>query len=107
MDPDLTVERMREEHEKIKARWVGSSHRRKLVDALDGGRAGDLGLVRKAVCVALGSLSVNWHTRVRSVWQFVMFVDVVGMREFLLPPSFLLFWCTGFRGVGKTAGGCW
>ncbi|KAL1305654.1 hypothetical protein AAFC00_007248 [Neodothiora populina] len=77
-DPDLTVDKMREEHERVKKKWIASDHRRKVKEVLEK-RIGPEKKwdVRKAVCVALGSLCVNWHTRIRSVYQFAFFMDVV------------------------------
>lgn len=80
LDKELSVEKMRAEHTKIKARWLDSEHRKRLYHEMFGARAGELGRVRKAVCVALGSLSTSWHYRNRSVWQFALFMDLVDMR---------------------------
>lgn len=38
--------------------------------------------ITSAVCVALGSLVLAWPGRVRSVWQLVLFVDLVQIGEF-------------------------
>lgn len=81
LDKELTVEKMTEEHEKIKARWAGSEHRKKLAGLLDQKMPGKEWGVKKAVCIALGSLSVEWHTRIRSVWQFAFFMDIVDLRK--------------------------
>ena len=75
------MEKMREEHEKIKARWVDSEHRRKVYEGLEKRRSGDCWDVKKAVCIALGSPSMDWHLRMRSVWQFALFADVLDMRK--------------------------
>lgn len=76
VDPDLTVEKMREEHERVKRKWVGSAHRKLVLEALEkkGPETWD---VTKAVCIALGSLCLNWHARIRSVYQFAFFMDLL------------------------------
>lgn len=88
VDKELSVQKMKEEHEKILGRWRGSEHRNAMVRELEKrrpseGKEGESKGwgVSKAVCIALGSLSMEWHVRIRSVWQFAFFMDVVDLRE--------------------------
>lgn len=81
MDSSLTVQKLRDEHEKCKRQWVESKARQSLQQLLarrmpDGGW-----LVNKAVCIALGSPSLSWANRSRSVWQLVMFMDLVDIGK--------------------------
>lgn len=91
VDKDLTVEKMQEEHEKALRKWRDTDQRKRVVAELErrrpkngkviDGVASEGWGVKKALCVALGSLSVEWHTRARSVWQFAFFMDLVHLRE--------------------------
>jgi hypothetical protein len=42
--------------------------------------------MKEAVCIGIGSLSADWEHRWRSMWQLVLFVEVVGYCE--LSPFF-------------------
>ena len=42
--------------------------------------------VTEAVCIGIGSFSRDWAHRWRSLWQLVLFVDVVGKCTFLSAP---------------------
>jgi hypothetical protein len=81
VDRSLTVQKLLEEHEKCKRQWVESDARQWLQQLLM--RQMDKGgwALNKAVCVALGSLSLAWANRSRSVWQLVMFMDLVDMGK--------------------------
>lgn len=43
--------------------------------------------VREALCIGIGSFSLDWEHRHRSMWQLVLFVDVVGMGMHLKFPQ--------------------
>lgn len=77
VDKSLTVQKLSEEHKRCKQQWVESDTRQWLQQLLarqmpEGGWP-----LNKAVCVALGSPSLSWANRLRSVWQLVMFIDMV------------------------------
>lgn len=79
VDRWLTVQKLLDEHSRCKRQWVESEARRWLQQLLarqtpEGGWS-----LNKAVCVALGSPSLSWANRLRSVWQLVMFMDLVDM----------------------------
>lgn len=79
VDRSLTVQKLQDEHSRCKQQWIESEAGRWLQQLLarqmpEGGWP-----LNKAVCVALGSPSLSWANRVRSVWQLVMFMDLVDM----------------------------
>ncbi|KAI5247159.1 hypothetical protein E4T43_02163 [Aureobasidium subglaciale] len=79
VDRTLTLEKLLDEHKRCKQQWVDSEARRWLQQLLarqmtEGGWS-----LNKAVCVALGSPSLSWANRLRSVWQLVMFMDLIDM----------------------------
>ena len=71
----MTVPRLRQEYRDFEERWRGSGCRNVLVGMLKGREWG----IREAVCLGVGSLSVDWENRGRGMWQVVLFVDVVGI----------------------------
>jgi hypothetical protein len=77
VDRSLTVQKLLDEHTRCKQQWVDSEARRWLQQLLTRQMAEGGWSLNKAVCVALGSISLSWANRLRSVWQLVMFMDVV------------------------------
>ena len=80
VDKELSVEKMKEEHKKIKTKWVESEYRKRVVEEMDKKSPNGGWCVKKALCIALGTLSADWHVRVRSAWQFALFMDIVEIR---------------------------
>ncbi|CAD0112538.1 unnamed protein product [Aureobasidium uvarum] len=79
VDRSLTAQKLLDEHNRCKQQWVESDARRWLQQLLarqmtEGGWS-----LNKAICVALGSPSLSWANRHRSVWQLVMFMDLVDL----------------------------
>jgi hypothetical protein len=70
---DLTAEKLMAEFEKLQGRWVDSAVARQ-VKELVSKKTRD---VDTAACIGVGSFSRDWEHRWRSVWQLVLFVDVV------------------------------
>ncbi|CAD0091052.1 unnamed protein product [Aureobasidium mustum] len=79
VDRSLTVQKLLDEHTRCKRQWVESEARRWLQQLLTRQMAEGGWSLNKAVCVALGSPSLSWANRLRSVWQLVMFMDLVDM----------------------------
>ncbi|KAH0007053.1 hypothetical protein KCU78_g11978, partial [Aureobasidium melanogenum] len=79
VDRSLTVQKLLDEHTRCKQQWVESEARRWLQQLLARQMAEGGWSLNKAVCVALGSPSLSWANRLRSVWQLVMFMDLVDM----------------------------
>ncbi|KAI5207829.1 hypothetical protein E4T39_01762 [Aureobasidium subglaciale] len=79
IDRSLTLEKLLDEHKRCKQQWVNSEARRWLQQLLARQMSESGWSLNKAVCVALGSPSLSWANRLRSVWQLVMFMDLVDM----------------------------
>lgn len=77
VDRSLTVQKLQDEHKRCKQQWVDSEARQSLQQLLTRRMPEGGWPVDKAVCVALGSPSLSWANRNRSVWQLVMFMDLV------------------------------
>ena len=107
-DPSLSVEKLREEFGKLMGLWVKSECRRAVRDVVVGkaaelalGGAGGVvgvageedegkgkeegqrkGQLKRAIALALGSLSRLFRSRRDSMWQLVLFVDLVSFGTF-------------------------
>jgi hypothetical protein len=79
VDRSLTVQKLLDEHNRCKKQWVDSEARRWLQQLLARQMAEGGWSLNKAVCLALGSPSMSWAHRLRSVWQLVMFMDLVDL----------------------------
>lgn len=83
VDPELSIEKLKQEYERMRKRWLESTCRARVVDILKL-RVPDEGLsVDTAVCIAMGSVTRNWSLRIHSFWQLVFFLDVVEILESL------------------------
>lgn len=81
VDPELSIEKLKQEYGRMRERWLGTTCRARMVDILKF-RAGDEGLgVDTAVCLAMGSVTRNWSLRIHSFWQLVFFLDVVELLQ--------------------------
>ncbi|KAF2205934.1 hypothetical protein GQ43DRAFT_361114 [Delitschia confertaspora ATCC 74209] len=80
--PGLTVQGLMEEFREFERRWRETSCKRGVEGLLKrrGFKEGDL---KEAVCLGVGSFSVDWEHRGRSLWQLVLFLGVV--REVSTP----------------------
>ncbi|KAF2124299.1 hypothetical protein P153DRAFT_390849 [Dothidotthia symphoricarpi CBS 119687] len=70
----LTSEKLLEDFKKLEDRWTETTCAKQIKAILDR-REWDIGV---AVCIGIGSFSLDWHHRHRSLWQLVLFMDVVG-----------------------------
>lgn len=75
----MTAEKLQGEFETLREKWADSDVGRQLRSLL---REQDLmSVVREAVCIGIGSFSRDWEHRWRSMWQLVLFIDVVAQIE--------------------------
>ncbi|KAF2867382.1 hypothetical protein BDV95DRAFT_178585 [Massariosphaeria phaeospora] len=72
----LTVSKLLDSFREHEARWRDSQCAKHLEGVLKT-RMGDG--VQEAVCVGVGSFSLDWEHRHRSMWQLVLFMAVVGL----------------------------
>ncbi|CAG5160216.1 uncharacterized protein ALTATR162_LOCUS5764 [Alternaria atra] len=73
----LTAEKMLEDFRTLQERWEDTLLAQQVKEILEK-RGGDGGWgVENAVCIGIGSFSRDWAHRWRSLWQLVLFVDVV------------------------------
>jgi hypothetical protein len=80
----LTAEKMLEDFRTLQERWEDTLLAQQVKEILEK-RGGDGGWgVENAVCIGIGSFSRDWAHRWRSLWQLVLFVDVVERRTLLL-----------------------
>lgn len=75
----LTAETLTSDLKARQGRWNDTECVRQVRDLL-AKRTWD---VKQAVCIGIGSFSRDWEHRHRSMWQLVLFVDVVEYRESL------------------------
>jgi hypothetical protein len=75
--PGLSVEKLVTEFKDMEKRWRQSSCARNLEKMI---RLRDW-RVDKAVCIGIGSFSLDWEHRYRSLWQVVLFMDVVKLLQ--------------------------
>ncbi|KAF2714479.1 hypothetical protein K504DRAFT_366688 [Pleomassaria siparia CBS 279.74] len=73
----LTVVKMQEDFKKLQARWTETNCAKDFREML-GKKKWD---VKEAVCIGIGSFSLDWEHRHRSMWQLVLFLDVVNMAS--------------------------
>jgi hypothetical protein len=69
----LTSAKLKSEFEKLQEKWEGTAVSTQIV-AFMGKRTWD---VDAAVCIGIGSFARDWEHRWRSMWQLVLFVEVV------------------------------
>jgi hypothetical protein len=70
---DLTAEKLLSEFKSLQERWKDTAVAKQIRE-LSGKRSW---AVKEAVCIGIGSFSRDWAHRYRSLWQLVLFVDVV------------------------------
>ena len=83
----LTVEKLVGEFRKLEERFRDTECARKMGEILK--RAGIEGTMQEeAVCIGIGSFSLDWAHRWRALWQLVLFLFVVeqGMSSILQSP---------------------
>jgi len=105
----LTPEKLVAEFKMLQERWEDTLLARQIDDIFSGRKGhGDAGeeeekeregngdedemrwRVKEAVCIGIGSFSRDWTHRWRSLWQLVLFVDVVGKCTFIYPFTLLI-----------------
>ena len=69
----LTPDKLMSEFEKLQERWKDTAVATQIADLL-GEKKWD---VSEAVCIGIGSFSRDWEHRWRSMWQLVLFMDVM------------------------------
>jgi hypothetical protein len=69
----LTVEKLHTEFKDMEERW-GKTTCAESVKQMLQERNFD---IREATCIGIGSFSIDWHHRFRSLWQLVFFMAVV------------------------------
>ena len=108
----LTPEKLLVEFKTLQERWEDTLLARQIDDVFSGRKEHDAGEeketekekegngdghemcwgVNEAVCIGIGSFSRDWAHRWRSLWQLVLFVDVVGKCTFIYPlPVYFLY----------------
>ncbi|EOA83289.1 uncharacterized protein SETTUDRAFT_155840 [Exserohilum turcica Et28A] len=82
MVQDLTTEKLLAEFKMLQERWEDTAlaaQVKQIVEEKSKDGEGGCGWgVTEAVCIGIGSFSRDWAHRWRSLWQLVLFVDVVG-----------------------------
>lgn len=70
----MTVDRLLADFQTMEKRWADSDYAQKIENMLanSGGRT-----ITDAVCIGIGSFSIDWDHRYRSLWQLVLFLAVV------------------------------
>lgn len=75
----LTAEKLLEDFRLLQERWEDTLLAQQVKDIVEKSADSKWG-VEEAVCIGIGSFSRDWAHRWRSLWQLVLFVDVVGRR---------------------------
>lgn len=78
----LTAEKLANEFKDMEKRWQKTSCAKNLDKML---RLGDW-TVNEAVCIGIGSFSLDWEHQWRSMWQLVLFMAVVKICEYPTRP---------------------
>ncbi|KAF2015580.1 hypothetical protein BU24DRAFT_421871 [Aaosphaeria arxii CBS 175.79] len=69
----LTVQKLQEELDRFTKRWDESAYAENLKNIL----SKRVWNIDNAVCIGIGSLSIDWENRYRSMWQLVFFMSVL------------------------------
>lgn len=88
IDPNLSLAKLKKEFEDLSKVWRQSESRRYLCQLV---RQRVNAPVKTAVLLALGTVSREQMPRMRSVSQFVVFMDIVGICMFPLPLHLLQY----------------
>lgn len=89
---DLTAEKLLEEFKMLQERWEDTALAAQIKQIVEGKKSkdddgGDGWGVTEGVCIGIGSFSRDWAHRWRSLWQLVLFVDVIEHRKSFSSPS--------------------
>jgi len=76
----LTAEKLLDDFRLLQERWEDTLLAKQVKEIVEKRRADGKWGVEEAVCIGIGSFSRDWAHRWRSLWQLVLFVDVVGRR---------------------------
>ena len=76
----LTAEKLLDDFRLLQERWEDTLLAKQVKEIVEKKSADGKGDVEEAVCIGIGSFSRDWAHRWRSLWQLVLFVDVVGQR---------------------------
>ncbi|KAF2032124.1 hypothetical protein EK21DRAFT_61781 [Setomelanomma holmii] len=86
----ITAESLLVELRKLQERWKDTAVAKQVKELVGGkGKGWD---VKKAVCIGIGSFTRDWEHRWRSMWQLVLFLDIIGylgqVRMYAQDPAF-------------------
>jgi hypothetical protein len=81
----LTAEKLLEDFRTLQERWDDTLLAQQVREIVEKRNAASKWGVEEAVCIGIGSFSRDWAHRWRSLWQLVLFVDVVNRRTSLAP----------------------
>ena len=76
----LTAEKLLDDFRLLQERWEDTLLSKQVKEIVEKRSADGKWGVEEAVCIGIGSFSRDWAHRWRSLWQLVLFVDVVGQR---------------------------
>jgi len=76
----LTAEKLLDDFRLLQERWEDTLLAKQVQAIVEKRSADSKWDVEEAVCIGIGSFSRDWAHRWRSLWQLVLFVDVVGRR---------------------------
>ncbi|KAI4627947.1 hypothetical protein J4E80_002082 [Alternaria sp. BMP 0032] len=74
----LTAEKLLDDFRLLQERWEDTLLAKQVKEIVEKRSADGKWGVEEAVCIGIGSFSRDWAHRWRSLWQLVLFVDVVG-----------------------------
>jgi hypothetical protein len=73
----ITASKLLSELEKLQERWKDSAVARQIGELLSG-KSWD---IHEAACIGIGSFSRDWEHRWRSMWQLVLFIDIIQLLK--------------------------
>ena len=86
----LTAEKLLGDFRVLQERWEDTLLAKQVKEIMEKRSADGKWGVEEAVCIGIGSFSRDWAHRWRSLWQLVLFVDVVNRRMLsILHPLYL------------------
>jgi hypothetical protein len=93
----LTAEKLLEDFRTLQERWDDTLLAQQVREIVEKRNAASKWGVEEAVCIGIGSFSRDWAHRWRSLWQLVLFVDVVNRRMSSAPHPLHPFKVTNFQ----------
>jgi len=74
--PGLTVSKLKEEFKDYETKFRASDFWERLKEIV---KKKGIGKIEKAVCLGVGSLSLEWENQRRAIWQMVLFIAVLAL----------------------------